>query len=389
MGPSTSVGPVQRDADRRLDRRHLTSDTFATMRYMEIANAIQVALECTIYIAPTDLGLTVSEIVEALGRIGYQRGEIGEALRSLDEQANSDRYLPKTTQVLLHFHERSEPDFRNLDAIDFLWKELRDLRRAEGATGRLPRAVLVARAVANGLPKIEAEAAITLLALLRIFVEKDGTVACSPASAGGESPKDSIARRPPGRSRGDKIETLYPIVKDVIERRTDGRTAQAEPLDAFASAIQTLGYGHMRLWWVQTVNELRSLAPNITPTATCVLAAALVEGALGFVVAHARSSGLRVFGSTDFAGSPRTWKIDDLVKSATTGGDDAVLDAATRAKADQLIVTRQRIHAGRMLVDFPSGVPDLRPEEARAAVDTASAVARRVLDWLGRHPVAP
>jgi len=40
----------------------------------------------------------------------------------------------------------------------------------------------------------------------------------------------------------------------------------------------------------------------------------------------------------------------------------------------------------RMLHDFPNGVPDLRPEEARDAKITADLVARRVLDWLERFP---
>jgi hypothetical protein len=118
-----------------------------------------------------------------------------------------------------------------------------------------------------------------------------------------------------------------------------------------------------------------------------VLSAALVEGALIFVVAHARKRNLNVFRSKDFDGAPRTWKIEDLVKSAATGNDSAILDEPTRFRAITLVQTRQRIHAGRMLSEFPSGmIPDLRPEEARDARATAEQVVRRVLDWLGRYP---
>jgi hypothetical protein len=43
-----------------------------------------------------------------------------------------------------------------------------------------------------------------------------------------------------------------------------------------------------------------------------------------------------------------------------------------------------------MLLDFPQGVPDLRPEEAREAKAVADLVVRRILDWLEKTspPVA-
>jgi hypothetical protein len=56
-----------------------------------------------------------------------------------------------------------------------------------------------------------------------------------------------------------------------------------------------------------------------------VLAAALVEGVLTFIVRHAQTLGLGVLGSKSFAENPRTWKIDDLVSSAAAGRDSAYL----------------------------------------------------------------
>ena len=119
-----------------------------------------------------------------------------------------------------------------------------------------------------------------------------------------------------------------------------------------------------------------------------MLAAALVEGALTFVVKHARGRGLAVFRSPDFDKDPRAWKIDDLVTSAASGSEAAILDMQTKSRTETLIRTRQRIHAGRMLSDFPTGVPDIRPEEARDAKATAEQVVRRVLDWLQKFPPA-
>jgi len=178
----------------------------------------------------------------------------------------------------------------------------------------------------------------------------------------------------------------YLIVKDVIERRADGRPKHAEPLDAFADAMDRLGYGPFRLWWTQIVTELRHSNPQSAPVSVLVLAAALVEGALTFVVKHARELGLGVLGSKSFEDNPRTWKIDDLVSSAAAGRDSAILDGPTRQRADGLIRNRQRIHAGRMLSEFPGGVPDLHPDEAREAKAVTEQVVRSVLDWLGKYP---
>jgi hypothetical protein len=180
---------------------------------------------------------------------------------------------------------------------------------------------------------------------------------------------------------------VYAAVEDVIARRTDGRPANAEPLKAFPDALGALGYGHFRRWWVQLVAELRLTNTPTAPVSALVLSAALVEGALTFVVKHARNKNLPVFRSSDFAGAPRNWRLDDLIKSAASGGEEAILDGPARARAEELLAARQRIHAGRMLADYPSGLPDLKPEEARDAKATAELVVRRVLTWLERYPV--
>ena len=126
--------------------------------------------------------------------------------------------------------------------------------------------------------------------------------------------------------------------------------------------------------------------PSSSPLAALVLAAALVEGALTFVVKHAQSRNLAVLGSTDFKKDPKTWKLEELLNSATRGGDTAILDPQTKNRADGLLQSRQRIHAGRMVSEFPKSVPDLRPEEAREGEAIAEQVVRRVLDWLAKYP---
>jgi hypothetical protein len=105
---------------------------------------------------------------------------------------------------------------------------------------------------------------------------------------------------------------------------------------------------------------------------------------LTFIVKHARANGQ--FQSKEYEREPRSWKIEDLVASAASGGPTAVLDLQSKTRAETLIRTRQRIHAGRMLSDYPTGPPDLRPDEAREAKGAADQVVRAVLDWLQKNP---
>ncbi len=114
-------------------------------------------------------------------------------------------------------------------------------------------------------------------------------------------------------------------MKDLIERRTDGRAPYAEPLDAFGESLETLGYRHFKLWWAQLVSQLRLCDPETTPVAVLVLAAALVEGALTFVAKRGRSLNLGVFGSSTLKEGPHKWGINDLINGAAAGGANAIL----------------------------------------------------------------
>lgn len=356
----------------------------------EIINLLQAAVECSVFLNPTDPGLTYEEILEVGARAGYQAGEVGDAAPHAGTRyVGVKRILPDQrlcASWAFFFHE--EPEYRNFDAFDFVVKELNARVRADGArNAQLERNLVVARALAKAIPRNDIELAITYQIMAGLLVEKDGVVKFSQSHSVQGLPSEqrqAISRgqpmRKPARARA------YPIVKDIIERRTDGRPKYVEPLDAFAEELNKLGYGAFRLWWTQTVAELRHGDTYSSPVSTSVLAAALIEGALTFVVKHARNLRLGVFLSKDFDRDPRTWKIDDLVASAASGSEAAILDVQTKNWAETLIRIRQRIHAGRMLSDFPGGVPDIRPEEARDAKATAEQVVRRVLDWLQKFP---
>lgn len=364
------------------------------MNLQKVINFLQAAFECSIYLAPNEPGLTSEEVYEVAQRAGFRKGETGDALMQMTTQyfgGRSPKLLPNQIMHLMLdiFPIAKNPEYRNFQALDFVCTEFNACIRAEGGrSAHIARSVLVERAVAQNIPRLDIEAAITIFTLTKNhLVEKDGYLS---------SPSGRIYEPLPSAQRGTAIgntphsdarQRAYEIVKDVVARRTDGRPQHAEPLDAFAEALDQLGYGRFRLWWTQTVSELRHSNPQSSPVSALVLAAALVEGALTFVVKNARSQGLGVFASTDFDGSPKTWKIENLVASAARGGESAILDEPTRHRTTGLIHARQRIHAGRMLSELPDGVaPDLRPDEARDAKETAERVVRRVLDWLENYP---
>jgi hypothetical protein len=356
----------------------------------EIAEFLRAALECTIYLAPTDLWLTYDEIIEIGTNAGYLKGEIGDAIPEITTPYFGQDKRLKPNEHNRHlwgiFVWRQNPDYRNYKALDLIVSELNQaLREVGAANARMERATLVERAMAQNITRLDAQAAITLLVFSNTLNEKDGVVWLKAGQL--YEPLPSVQRESAsgGAMTSDARTRAYPIVKDIIERRSDGRASKIESLDAFGDGLAQLGYTEFRAWWSLTVSELRRTDPQISPVSTLVLAAALVEGALTFVVRFARERNVGPFRTSDFDKDPRSWKIDDLVKSATTGGEHAVFDSVIKARVDTIIRNRQRIHAGRMLSEYPRGVPELRPEQARDAKSVAEAAVRSVLDWLQKH----
>ena len=366
------------------------------MRQKELQDFVKVALECSVYVAPTKPGLSRAELVEIGKLVDFHEGELNDAIR-LAEQAgsavwNGGKLVPVDVNPLWdQFHHRTDPDFRVVKAFDYVHGELRDLARKLGTgKGSMDRAVLVERGVAKGLKAHDIEVAITVLHYAQHLAVQDGVVTLVRSREGYPLASEQLASSGnlPVRDRG-LLRKVHPLVRDAVGRRSHGRSSAVEAFEAFADKLAPLGYPLFRSWWIQTVSELRRLDLSLNPVAVAVFSAALVEGCLTFVVQYARALKLGPMGSKTFDGQPQTWKIDDLVASAAAGGPSAILDPSLRARADMLIKTRQRIHAGRMLVEHPQGVPDFRPEEARDAKQTAELVVRHVIDWIERHPASP
>jgi hypothetical protein len=119
----------------------------------------------------------------------------------------------------------------------------------------------------------------------------------------------------------------------------------------------------------------------------CILSAALAEGALVLIVKRAQKLGLATMASKTFGQSATSWKFDDLLSSAASGGADAIFDQKVRDRAARLNTIRNRIHVGRLMTEQPTGtIPDIRTEEAREAKETLDIILRSILDWLDKHP---
>lgn len=358
----------------------------------EITSFLHETLMCSVFANPLDPGLTYDEVIAAGRQAGYLDGEIGDAARNvLDNYIARDRYIPQPhafTLLLSGFGE--DPELLDYDAIDFVYAELNQQVRAVGtANARVDRNVMVEKAVSAGLDRNAIEAAITSYILGGSLKDNKGSISFAytsgqmalPGEQSRQSRRNHVTKRP---FRAKALQ----IVRDIIARRSDGRSLQAEPLDAFAEALERIGFKPFRMWWTQTVSELRSSDPNSAPVSCVVLSAALVEGALTFAAKHSRDRQLGAFQSSNFDGEPRNWKAEKLIESASAGGASALLTPPLRARAEHLNKTRQRVHAGRMLGDYPAGPPDLRPEEGRDAKATAEQVVRAVLDWLERSQSA-
>jgi len=352
---------------------------------------LRAALECSVFVAPTDAGLTFAELQEVGRQAGYLPGELSDAIRQSTLPANmghDGRFLPDqtVTAMWLTFQFEEQPDFRNVDALNFVFSQMHAIGRMEGArNAKIDRSVLVERAINADLSGHDVQVAITMV-LLSGVLREDKRILSFVSGREQYAPPSAQQRIGSAVRQNEARSIAHPLVKDVLARRSDGRAHSAEPLEAFTSRLERLGHGRFRMWWAQMAAELRQINPQTSPVSATVIAAALVEGALTFAVKHAKTLELGVMGSKKFDQPPTNWRIDELVTSAAMGGDSAILDSNAQQRANSLVRTRQRIHAGRMLVDFPEGPPDLRPEEARDAIATAEIVIRRITEWLERYP---
>ena len=359
------------------------------MQLRDIIQVIETALECSVYHSPKASGLTLDELVELGSRMEIRKGELSDAITNQRLNRNQHNRFEHGSTLVHKFMGPGmlNPDYRPLSEMDFIHNQLQEIARDEGAANaKMARDVLIARGEKAGYSQHKMEVAIAVSTIANRVTETNGIVQFMRGMEQG-SPPSETERLHGGFHRNVNTirDPVNRLVADIIARRQDGRPKSIDTLQEFANRLEYLGYKPFRFWWMQILSELKT-ADNTFSVTVSVLAAALMEGALTFIVRHALSLNNGTFTSSDWRKEPNTWKVDDLLKAASGGGSDAVLDQPSKLRAEALIRTRQRIHAGRMLVDHPTGVPDLRPEEARDARLTLEIVVRKILDWIDAHP---
>jgi hypothetical protein len=214
----------------------------------DVIEFIRCAIEASIYAAPRAPGLTHDEIREVAERAGYRPGEIADAThRACSVQWPDRRFGIQPQEVPVDFIWKFDPEYRSIDAFEFVSTYLRDLAREVGGTqARADRDVIVATGVARGLTAHDLEVTLTMLILARRLIKsKDGAYECATHNAHLPMPSEQRANAPPVMRNVPQpgrrfVEHAYNIVKDVVARRTDGRAPAAEPIKAFEYALDGL-----------------------------------------------------------------------------------------------------------------------------------------------------
>lgn len=356
---------------------------------------VQTAFEASIYVSPASPGLTIEEIYEAGDRLGFKKGELLDAVREvgIEPLVPLDMSRPSTilSHRLLWWNDVRTPEPRNEKAFEFVYTFFDGLAREHTrAEARIERSVLATRGKARGLGEHDMQVAITaLLYGGALYEDQAGLLAATYRGVVRPSLQtgDAGGRR---RVQPEFLGRLMEVVNDIVQRRSDGRPASAEPITAFERELTKLGHGYFESWWRQTAAEFRSADSKLMPTTVVVLAATLCEGALVFIRDHAQRRSLSM-PDASLGSDPKGWKFDKLVDAACKGTAPVFsgqpMDQLAAKRAKELNFMRHRIHAGRV-IDERSSLPhpDLRPEEARTAKETTDIVLRRVLDWLEAHP---
>lgn len=365
------------------------------LRGDEPANCVRSALLASVFLSPQSHGLTYEEIHEVAKRAGFKRGEIDDAIAHIQvDHVDGRMALNKNSGFVdvSDFNQRCDPEYRDWKAFEAVRQTLIELGREVGKDkAKLPRDVLVERVAAQGIDRKKAEVAVAMLLIDGILTMDKQGLLCDRSNYALPSVQIAQQSQLGGRipaTEFKSLKTVYSSVEDVIKRRDDGRAPAASALDAFESTLDRLQQTRFRSWWVHTRSELNRAAPMHQPTTVTVLATALAEAALTFVVPEAQKAGLmkRIEGKTT------GWRFSDLIKGAKSGDPSVVpiFDERTAQRALDLNDARQRIHAGFLIDSVPTGpIPDLRPEQATDAKQTAEIVVRRVIDWLSTRTATP
>jgi len=171
----------------------------------ELITFLKAALECSVFVSPTDPGLSYDEMLEVGKRAGYQAGEVGDAaVHCVTRATGFNKIIPDhATLSSWNFLFAEEPEYRDFDALDFIVSELNERVKADGMrNAQVDRSSAVQRALTIGIPRHNIEVAITYLTLAGQLTEKNGALRFTHNSGVHSLPsqqRDSLGRGAPQR----------------------------------------------------------------------------------------------------------------------------------------------------------------------------------------------
>jgi len=175
----------------------------------------------------------------------------------------------------------------------------------------------------------------------------------------------------------EKLERMTGLVRVVVAARSGNASPASPPTQRFFLFLRKQGWEAFASWWALTVRELETTA-DYAPTATTVLAGALLEAALVAIAGPARAA--NEWRQEWLEKDPQEWQLKALIKQAESAQTFSQTDAEL---ARTLASLRNRIHAGRFST---AGRPPFAPQytnahEAKIARLHLDLLITKILEW--------
>jgi hypothetical protein len=308
--------------------------------HKEAHQRISQALIAALLVRPLDSGLTEAELEQVVVAGGISvpvfREVIHEFLARRHEDWSDEVVVSQIDLVLvLARGENHYPaDLFPMNAFGQLHLAFDQLDREQGKHAGKTMPMLLSRCSER---QEEIECALGVLLVLG-RVKRAGTAFVRHADFSGEFERSPQHAAHPW---SQAIRNLMPGVERVFAARTGQTVPCVPPIDRFHRFLQKQGWNEFAQWWAMTSGEMDTLSEH-HPTATTVLAGALLEAALVAIAELAKNAGQ--WRNKFLSNPPDTWKLKELIDQAESAGTLSHADAALAANVAEL---RNRIHAGR------------------------------------------
>lgn len=191
------------------------------MTYKDPGIFVVDALVASMVAAPQLPGLSFNELKNLGANHELLPAEIGRASKeygvSPQEPDKIGFKVSKNNATCLygHWEVSYQPEFRNLKAIQFIMEFFYNRWRSEGlANLGVPRDMLIAGAVKQGIKEYDVDLAISLMLLSAIVIDMDGLIKPEQAPT-----KQDFSWRDPNNNWPCTVKQLLPDVRALIDRR--------------------------------------------------------------------------------------------------------------------------------------------------------------------------